>query len=66
MNRRDFFGALGGFVIGAGPTGPITPAANTPIPVQLANGSGFLVGVATETVHAGDFVQIQTYGPTTV
>ena len=34
--------------------------------VSRADGKGYILGVAPETVHKGDLVQIQTWGPTTV
>ena len=33
--------------------------------VRRAQGRAFIVGVATETVGAGDLVEIQIYGPAT-
>ena len=64
MNRRGFVGSLGA-LLGATmrPAPKPEPAA---LPVERATGKRFIVGVATETVHAGDLVQIQTYGPASV
>ena len=66
MKRRGFFGAIGGVAVAAlapkvRDVKPEPPKWELPR-VRRANGKGFILGVATETVHAGDFVQIQTYG----
>lgn len=77
MNRRGFLGAMGAFVaapiVGVPPrtTARSAPCGATveapaPLKVERANGCKFILGVATETVRAGDLVQIQTYGPATV
>lgn len=73
MDRRGFFGAFAKTAIGVAIPAAIVAqepkptavrySSGTAIPVARANGSQFIVGVATETVHAGDFVQIQTHGP---
>jgi len=72
MNRRGFLARLGGAgvaVATAGRLGAQTPPVNTnpagPLRVERADGTRFILGVAVGTVHAGDFVQIQTYGPAT-
>lgn len=74
MNRRGFFGLVGSVIaapvlakVTDAPPPFIEYAQNTPPPVfvQRANGQHFIVGVATETVQAGDFVQIQTAGHVT-
>lgn len=70
MNRRGFLGALGAFAaapaIGAVKPDAPPPPATTPPSVCRADGKAFIVGIATETVHVGDYVQIQTRGPATI
>ena len=69
MNRRGFFGALPALAAGVAVPQMVRPKVEeyreNPLRVERANGKAFIVGVATETIQAGDFVQIQTHGPAT-
>lgn len=70
MNRRTLFKRLAGAtaMIAVGTAQSDVRGDNNPwaVPVKRADGRAFILGVATETVHAGDFVQIQTHGSATV
>lgn len=67
MKRRHFIGAVSA-LFAAPAVASVTPVpAPPPIPqVKRMDGCAFVLGVATETVHAGEFVQIQTRGPAQV
>ncbi len=79
MNRRGFFRSLVA-VPAAAYVVPNILATSAPVAdyamnttgsenwprIERADGRRFIVGVATETVHAGDFVQIQTRGAVNV
>jgi len=75
MKRRGFLKALGAVaaapvaLTAVKPTKPTVTVQNNsahPIYVGRADGNRYIVGVAVETVRAGDLVQIQTTGPATV
>jgi hypothetical protein len=70
MNRRGFLGTIGALGTAIAAPSVVSVRAQTPsvaaIPIEPADGRRFVLGIATKTVHAGDFVQIQTYGPATV
>jgi hypothetical protein len=68
MNRRGFLGAVSAVFVApaVGSTkldAPATALLDPPLQVKRADGMRYIVGIATETVNAGDFVQIQTSGP---
>lgn len=75
MKRRGFIGAVATLiaapVVGAAMPdramvdNPDTHDDGKPVRVMRADGKAFIVGVAMETVHVGDFVQIQTRGNVT-
>ena len=62
MNRRAFFSfpmlAAAARVVPAVTPPPVPP----PVPVQPATGRRSIVGVAVQTVEAGQLVEIGTYG----
>lgn len=72
MNRRGFLGLISvALSTAAVPSAALIPDRRqrlkaAAIPIARANGCAYVLGVATETVHAGDFVQIQVYGPALV
>ncbi len=77
MNRRCFLASLASVpvAVAVAPTVAAAPVAEYAMNTtgsenwprfERANGMMFVVGVATETVHAGDFVQVQTRGAVNV
>ena len=72
MERRGFLALIGmSLSTAAIPSTALVPDRRERLkavlmPVCRANGCAYILGVATETVHAGDFVQIQVYGPASV
>lgn len=80
MNRRDLLNlvalalsartvpvaASGGAAVVVERRDRLKAAALPAVPICRADGKAFILGVATESVCAGDFVQIQIQGPATI